>query len=439
MKTDFDVIVIGGGPAGSTVSWYLNRMGHRVLVLEKEKFPRFHVGESLLPYNNEIFRDMGLLEKMEAGGFMVKRGAQFHVSHHPTAVQFRFAKGRWTEHPASWQVERAVFDKMLLDHVIEAGVTVREETRVGEYRVENGGVSVVSTGPGGGKHEHTAKFLVDATGMANFSGNREGLQQVFRHHRKLAVFGHFTGVKMPDGESRGDIVLTRFPKGWCWMIPLSDSKTSVGMVVDSASAKACHGDKDALFAAAVAENGKIMERMDGAVMIDHLHAVSDFSYVNRRLVSPRLLRAGDAAGFLDPVFSSGVFLAMETGRRGAGAIHKTLQAGVGYSRDLARYEEETRRKMDLYWQMIESYYTHPFTEVFLHPEERFHIVSAVNAVLAGRTRLPFAARLRLKAFYLVVRLQKYLPLVPRLQGVNYDARTKPEPEEVSAGGQPQRV
>jgi 2-polyprenyl-6-methoxyphenol hydroxylase-like FAD-dependent oxidoreductase len=402
----WDVIVIGGGPAGATAAAALRQAGRSVLVLEKSKFPRFHIGESLLPYNREIFDDLGVWPKIQAAGFMVKRGAQFWMGNGLLHTRLDFSRGSFTEFPESLQVERAKFDDILLRHAESLGAEVQEEALVTEHCVSPDCASVKYKTADGTEHEARAAFLMDASGLGNFTANRENLRQYYPGHKKIAIFGHYSGVQMPEGNEKGDILIIRRENSWFWMIPLEDDKTSVGLVLDQADFRALKQEPQQVFDEAVLSTRAVQERMINAKAITQGHVLSDFSYTNRKLVSPRLVRVGDASGFIDPIFSSGVMLAMKSAWDGARAVSAAIASGRAMTFALKRYEWSTRRHVGHFWQFIEKFYTKHFAQLFFQPSNRFQVVCAINCTLAGRTRPSFSTWWRLRFFFLLVWLQK---------------------------------
>ena len=411
----YDAIVIGGGPGGATAAWYLAKAGKRALVIEKETFPRFHVGESLLPYNMPIFREMDLVPKLEQAGFMEKYGAQFLLPRGDRKAQFAFGGGRFAREPMSYQVERAKFDEVLLRHAESAGAEVREGTTVKDYRIDEGNGVTVTAQNGGPPEEFRARFLIDASGTSNFTGNREGLKELYEHHRKVAIYGHYEGVDLPDDRTRGDILIYRLENAWFWFIPLSDDRVSLGLVVDRATFKETDQTPEALFDTTVQRCPTLSERLANAHRAMPLRKIADFSYRNRRLVSPNLVRVGDAAGFLDPIFSSGVYLAMMTGKLGAQGISEAIDAGKSMTFGLRRYEKTTWRYMKAYFEMIENFYRQPFFELLVQPDQRLRLADAVVALLAGQMEGGWAMRWRLRLFFLLVKLQGRFPVVERFK------------------------
>lgn len=410
----YDAIIIGGGPAGSTAATTLAQAGRRVLVLEKMKFPRFHVGESLLPYNRKIFNDLGVWEKIESAGFITKRGAQFLMGNGSHKVRLNFSKGSFTEFPQAVQVERSKFDQLLLNHSRENGAEVREEATVKEYQVHDGHVTIRYTTAEGDEEEVKGSFLMDASGLSNFTANRESRREYYSGHKKIAIFGHFEGVDMPQGEEYGDILIVRRENSWFWLIPLEANKTSVGLVLDAADFKAMRKEPQQVFDDAVSTTKVVNDRFDKAMQQTPVHVVTDFSYTNDKLVSPRVVRVGDASGFIDPIFSSGVLLAMTSGQQGAQAVHEALNLGQPLTEGMKRYEKDNRLRISQFWQFIENFYRLHFAQLFFQPHNRFRMVCAINAVLAGCTKLPFGIRWRLRVFFFLGWLNKRFPITERI-------------------------
>jgi flavin-dependent dehydrogenase len=411
---EWDVIVIGGGPAGSTAATTLAKTGRRVLVLEKARFPRFHIGESLLPYNRAVFDELGVWEKVSAAGFMVKRGAQFWMGDGSRHNRLDFSRGSFTEYPESLQVERAKFDQLLLDHSRACGAEVREESLALDHRVEHDRITLRYRAADGGEQQASARFLIDASGLSNHTANLESLREYYPGHRKIAIFAHFRGVDMPSGGETGDIIIIRRENSWLWMIPLDDERTSVGLVLDKADFQTTSREPAEVFREAVENTPAARMRFGTAEALGSHHVAVDFSYRNRSLVSPRVVRVGDASGFIDPIFSSGVMLAMTSGMQGAKAVEEALQKNRPLTSTLRRYERQTWNNVGLYWRFIENFYQLHFAQLFFQPVNKHRMVCAINSVLAGRTRLPVAVRWRLALFFLLGRLNRHLPVVPRI-------------------------
>jgi len=413
-ETFYDALIIGGGPGGSAAATYLAQAGKRVLVLEKEHFPRFHIGESLLPYNEMIFREIGVLPKLEAAGFTRKYGAQFHLGNSSKALKLTFKNGCFTREPMAFQVDRARFDEILLDHARESGAEVREGWTVSRYSQDAGRVSVESSSDSGIKETFHGSFLIDASGRANFTGNQENLRVIHPHLKKIAIFGHFAGVKMDEGSKAGDIIIVRLESKWFWLIPISPEKVSIGCVIDQHEFATMKLSPAEAFERVWKSSAEMRDRMGGATLINSIQTTSDFSYYNRRLFGPRLVRIGDAAGFMDPIFSAGVYLAMYSGRMAAHLIVDSLADGSDGQKRMAAYEKRVFRAMQYYWELVEQFYTTPFMELFMEPRNRLQIPDAIVAILAGELEGGWKLDWRRKLFFLLVKAQAKWPIVPRI-------------------------
>jgi halogenation protein CepH len=314
-NSDFDAIVIGGGPAGATASTLLARRGHRVLLLEREQFPREHVGESLLPASLPILELLGVREAVEAAGFLKKFGATmvWGSSAEPWSWYFQETN---REYPHAYQVVRATFDKILLDNAAIAGVDVRQRHRVMDLLRDGERISGVAYRDGDGQpREARARIVIDASGQQALVAKALDLQEWDEFFRNLAVYGYFSGVERlpePDGNN---ILVEAHPDGWCWTIPLHGGRASVGVVVDSnrAQERIEAGDLSSFLNEYIAAAPNTRNLVGDATLEGMPLAVRDWSYSARSLIGEGYLLAGDAACFIDPLFSSGVHLAMNAG------------------------------------------------------------------------------------------------------------------------------
>lgn len=411
---DYDVIVIGGGPGGSSSSTYLAKAGRKVLLLEKEVFPRFHIGESLLPYNRQIFNDLGVLSALEAEGFPRKFGAQFYLGNGSRSAKFVFSNGVFTREKEAIQVERARFDDILLKNAAAKGVDVREGWTVSRFEESDSATSVEATDPAGKKHRFNAKYLIDASGRGNMTGNQEGMRIVHPKLRKIAIFGHFRNVPRDTNKEAGDTIIVRLENKWFWLIPVSAEKTSVGCVMDQSEFAESKESAQQAFTRIWQSSPVMRARMERAEPVGPIHATSDFSYYNRRYVGKRLIRVGDAAGFMDPIFSAGVFLAMYSGKLASETLLELLANDRARTSRLKSYEKRLRSSMQFYWEMVHNFYTTSFLEVFFQPRERFLMASAINAALAGELEGGWNLRWRLRTFFLIVRAQEKLGFLPKI-------------------------
>jgi FADH2-dependent halogenase len=311
-------------------------------------------------------------------------------------------------------VERSSFDHLLMKHARNSGAEIREGWTVGKFEYHRDGVSVAARSEAGQSEKVTAKFLIDASGRGNLTGNQEKMREVHPRLKKLAVFGHFNGVMVDEGERGGDTVIVRLDDKWFWLIPLTKDKVSVGCVMEQEEFAKAKQPAAEIFTRLWQGSSEMAKRMKDARLTGVMHTTADFSYRNRRFVGPRLLRVGDAAAFMDPIFSAGVFLAMFSGKLAAEAVQKSLEADDDGARRFKVYEKRVKTAMRFYWKMVESFYTTPFMEVFLQPREKYNLPAAVNAVLAGELEGGWAMRWRLELFFWIVRLQERWPLVPRI-------------------------
>jgi FADH2-dependent halogenase len=420
----YDAIIIGGGPGGSSASTFLARANRRVLLLEKERFPRFHIGESLLPYNRGLFEEMGALPALEAAGFPVKFGAQFHVGNASKCLRLVFHRGRYTRESVAFQVERSRFDHLLLQHAAKSGAEVREGITVTRFSNDAPDhVAVEAREESGDKQTFRARFLIDASGRGNLTGNQQGIRLIHPRLKKLAIFGHFRGVRLDEGAEGGDTVIVRLENKWFWIIPLSAEKTSVGCVLDQAEFGRLKQTPEEVFNDLCHGSAVMRERMNKAELLSGIHTTGDFSYRNKRFVDRRLVRVGDAAGFMDPIFSAGVYLAMYSGKLAAQAVSDSLAAGDDGLARLARYERRVHQAMQLYWEMVEGFYTRPWIEVFFEPRDKFNLPSAVTALLAGELEGGWRIRWRLRLFFLLVKIHSLWPILPKISFEEESAKT----------------
>jgi geranylgeranyl reductase family protein len=409
----YDVAIIGGGPAGSTAGALLARAGRRVVILERDKLPRFKIGESLLPFSMKAFTRLGLQEKFAGAGFMKKYGGEMCGACSPEGVKFYFKDGFGSHTDHAWQVTRAEFDKVLLDHARECGVEVREETTVETVDFSDADVQLRAKAKGAASGELRARYLIDASGRNSIVGSKFKLKKNYEHLQKVSIFAHYEGVNRDPGIDGTLTRLIRAHDRWFWMIPLAHDRMSIGVVLDAAVYKQAKQTPEEFLQEAIAEQPVITRRMDAAERVTPVSVAADFSYRNSKLFGDRWLLAGDAAGFIDPVFSSGVFLAVMAGERAADALQIVLDDPRKRPRLFAQYAKAVQRAMKVYLRFVNAWYSKEFIEVFLHPQDLFQIPPAVNAVLGGNVGTDFAIRWRMSVFYTIVRLQKYIPLCPR--------------------------
>jgi flavin-dependent dehydrogenase len=423
----YDVAIIGGGPAGSTAATLLAQRGRKVIVLEKEAFPRFHIGESLLPYSLTAFDRLGIREHLDAHA-MPKHGGEVATACGQRAVKFYFKDGFRLQHRKAYQVERADFDKLLLDRARGAGAEVHEETEVQKVTFEPDQV-ILQTAGADGSREVRARYVIDCSGRHCVVGRHFNLKISYAHLQKFSCYAHFENVERESGIDEGLTRLIRAGTHWFWMIPLDAKRTSVGVVMDLAEFREKRMSPEQLLEWAIDDSAVMQERMGAATKVTPVHSVSDYSYRNSQLTGERWMLAGDAAGFIDPIFSTGVFLAIHSGEHSADALHSVLERPGRRSRVFSKYSRSINRIMDMYLRFVSAWYRDEFIEVFTTPTQRFQLAPAVNAVLAGNIGNTFPIWWRMQLFYLVLFLQRYLPLCPRLEST---PRAEVEPMEQAA-------
>ena len=420
----YDVAIIGGGPAGSTAAALLARAGRRVIVFEREKFPRFHIGESLLPFSMKAFTRLGLHEKFSRAGFMKKFGGEIVGACSESGTKFYFKDGYRSQTDHAYQVTRGDFDKVLLDHAVECGAEVHEETSVDQVEFSNDEVEL-GIKCNGSFHSIRARYVIDASGRTSVLGRKFKIKKTYDHLQKLSIFAHYDGVWRAEGIDGTLTVLIRAIDRWFWLIPLSAERTSVGVVLDSEAFRNSKLRAEDFLEQALSEQPIIAKRMTDARRVSQVYVEADFSYRSARLHGDRWLLAGDAAGFIDPIFSSGVFLAVFSGELCADVLNEVLDHPRKARRLFAGYERAVNRAMDIYLRFVNAWYTKEFIEVFLAPRNILGLAPAVNAVLGGNVGNSFPIRWRMWVFYFLVWLQRHHPIAPRLTLV-------PGKEEVSA-------
>jgi flavin-dependent dehydrogenase len=409
----YDVAIIGGGPAGSTAATLLARAGRRVIVCEREKFPRFHIGESLLPVSMKTFTRLGVHEKFERAGFLKKYGGEMTSACCDEGVKFYFKDGYRSQTESSYQVPRAEFDKVLLDHAVENGAEVREETAVKTVAFFPDHVELQMQSKAGTAAMVAARYVIDASGRHSVLGNHFKLKETYPHLQKISIFAHYEGVELEEGRDASLTRQVRAADRWFWYVPLPNDRSSIGVVCDTALYRQAKKSPEQFLEDSLAEQPFLARRMTRAHRVTPAYASADFSYRQSRLTGDRWLLAGDAAGFIDPVFSSGVFLALLAGEQCADILDIVLAHPGKAARLFAKYERLLRRVMKSYLRFVDAWYSTEFIEVFLYPQDVLQIPPAVNAVLGGNVSGSFAIRWRMSAFYFIVWLQRYLPLCPR--------------------------
>lgn len=414
----YDVAVVGGGPAGSAAATALADGGARVALFEREVFPRFHVGESLMPATMLLLDRLGVRDAMERAGFQVKYGASFHDLAQGRGQTFYFLPDMpWPDY--TFQVTRAEFDAILLDNARKHGVEVFQPALVEDVQLDDDGVTVHATGAAA--RTLRARMLVDASGRDSFLATRVGRRERIPNLGKVALFAHFRGATRASGKAEGNIRIYVMERGWFWWIPLARDVTSVGAVLHARTVKAWRGGMDELFATVVRECPTVAEQLSGAERITPVHRVANFAYRNTPVVGDRFIAVGDAITFVDPVFSGGVFIALHSGVQAADAVLAALADGRFSAARFAPYERRMARDVAPLFKFIHKYYEPAFFEVFLGPKDILGIYRAVLNVLSGGSfmRITWRVRASLAVLFAVARVNGW---VRRLRGRPIESR-----------------
>jgi flavin-dependent dehydrogenase len=379
-----DVLVMGGGPAGSTAAILLAEKGRRVVLLEKARHPRFHIGESLLPANLPLFQRLGVAERVRAIG-MEKWGAEFVSPWDGRHQQFEFADAWDKSLPLAYQVRRSAFDEILIRRSAEAGALVIEGCRVREVQLLDGGRSarVEAVHEDGRTECWDARYLVDATGRDTFMANRLKAKQRNKKHNSAAMYAHFTGARRETGKRAGDISIFWFEHGWFWFIPLADGNTSVGAVAWPRYMSTRKVGLREFFLATIALCPPLAQRLVEAQLATEVEATGNYSYTSDHTHGRNYLLVGDAYAFIDPVFSSGVMLAMTSAAAAAETIEECLHEPAKAARSLRRFDRLVRHGPKQFSWFIYRVTNPAMRELFLGPRNVLRMKEALLSVLAG--------------------------------------------------------
>lgn len=359
----YDVVVIGGGPAGAAFATFLQRNGHRCLVCEQSEFPRYHVGESLIPQAYGTLERLGLLEKLKASNFPAKHSVRFVSPSGTESDPFYFSETIEGDGAQTWQVDRSTFDQLCLDNARNSGVEVRLATRVDEVLFEaERAVGVRITTASDEPKELLARVVADASGRATRIGTQLGLKGPVPGLKKASYWAYYQGGKRGKGLDAGETTIFMIPqRGWFWYIPLPNDIVSVGLVASPEYLFAEADDPEAIFELEVERCRPLSERLESAQRTGPVRGGGELAYLNRKTCGDGWVMLGDARGFLDPIYSSGLFLALASAELAAGCIHEALVANDVSAARLGRFEPKLAAGVEVIRRLIHAFYDPAFS------------------------------------------------------------------------------
>jgi flavin-dependent dehydrogenase len=407
---DFDFAVAGGGPAGTSAAISLAQRGRSVVLFERETFPRFHIGESLLATANDSFAELGVAETMAAANFPVKWGASLITHDGMSGRGVDFSSASDVARPQTYQVPRAEFDHILLERAREVGVDVREGHRVNACEFSPDAAVLDFTSDEAATGRVRVRALVDATGRQGLIAKKYDLRTDEPLLANIAVFSHYSGVPLLEGDRPNDIrIVARHDSGWFWLIPISGELMSVGVVLPKKLFLAMpDGSNEERLERAIADTPIVAELMKDAHREWPVRVEKDFSYSASAYAGDRWILAGDAGSFLDPVFSTGVSIAMESGIEAAEELDRALTQNRFAAHQFRAFSRRQRQRYEIFRRFVIGFYTPQFRDLFYSADPPEHIFNAVVTVLAGRWNANLRTRFLNRVFFGLVALQKRL-------------------------------
>ena len=381
---DCDVLVVGGGPAGSTAAGLLAKLGWRVVLLERDHHPRFHIGESLLPMTMPLLERLGVLNQVAAIG-VPKYGADFNVASraaHPQNFYFDDAAG---DSPLmAYQVSRAEFDDLLFRCATKLGADAREGIRVTEVDLDRlDGVWLNARDEVGEVYRFRARYLVDASGRDTLLAGKLGSKLKNTAHQSAAIFSHYRDVVLREGRDAGNISIYWFAHGWVWMIPLRNGTVSIGAVCRPEYLRQRNCSREAFLDQTLALSSEVAERLRGATRVAPVRAAANYSYRSSHACGERYVMVGDAFTFIDPVFSSGVFIAMDGASRAAEMVDGILRDSTSAAARKRDYEHNLRIGIQRFSWFIYRFNSPAMQRLFMAARPALGIKAAVTSLLAG--------------------------------------------------------
>ena len=394
MNESLDCIVVGAGPAGSTTAALVAQAGFSTLLLERDTFPRFHVGESLMPETYWTLRRLGVLDQMRSRTFPPKVGVQFVSSSGKESAPFFFDQHDERECAQTWHVDRAEFDTMLFENARSKGADCRDGARVLDVQLGQGEDSTVRYRIGEREFSPRAQVVVDATGQQSMLANRLDLKVINQRLKKASIWGYYRGAdRSPDPKRNTTIILhTEDKQSWFWYIPLANDIVSVGVVSDHKTLLHGRGNPEAIFSQELTKCGGVQRRIRSAERVGDLHVAKEFSYTTKQHAGDGWVLVGDAFGFVDPVYSSGVMLALKSGEMAADAIVEGLRKGDLSATQLGCWTEEFKAGLVWIRKLVHAFYTNDFSfGGFLkqHPQHTANLTD----LLIGRVFEPGAGEI----------------------------------------------
>ena len=383
---DCDVLVIGGGPGGSTIATLMARQGRRVVLLEKDRHPRFHIGESLLPGNVELFERLGVKDEVAKIG-MPKFGIEFVPPDLDDRSYVDFSEGWDPSKDSAWQVRRSELDELLFRNAARQGALTHEGAKARKVDFRPDGAVVQVLLDDGTTRTWRTRFVVDASGRDTLLANKFKTKQKNPKHSSTALFGHFRNARRLEGRREGNISICWFEHGWFWFIPLADGTTSVGAVCWSYYLKARDKPLKEYFFDTIAMCPELNDRLKDATLVDNaVHATGNFAYASSHATGDRYLMIGDAFTFIDPMFSSGVFLAMQSAFDGADVVATALDRPAELPAARRALEKRMRAGPRDYSWFIYRVTNPTIRDMFMHPKNVFKVKQGLMSLLAADLR-----------------------------------------------------
>lgn len=387
MKSAYDCVVIGAGPAGGSAASITAEAGLSTLLIERETVPRFHVGESLMPETFWPLQRLGLSERVRSAGWQIKKSVQF-VTHRGTeSSPFFFRQHDDRECSDTWQVERSEFDKLLFDRAAELGADCHDQTRLTDVRFDESGkaIGVVIKDRDGQTRSIDSKVVIDATGQQSFIANKLSLKEINPDLKKAAIWGYYRDAKRGDGDHEGATIImqTETMDAWFWFIPLSRGITSIGCVADNDYLLKGRGTQEQVFEEELSKCPGLTPRLENATRLGGLKTAKEFSYMTKQHAGDGWVLVGDAFGFIDPVYSSGVYFALDMGVRAGDAVVAGFQQNDLSGDRLGAWADEFKQGAMWVRKLVHAFYTKEFSiGRFMkeHPEHRGNLTD----LLIGR-------------------------------------------------------